>query len=449
VSISESIVPDRIATWSSWQAIRMALKGDALSAFPPAAFEKDAVVHRLFGRRQFILSRPEAIRHVLVDNQANYVRPPATVRVLRPIFGRGLFLASGREWQQQRKSVAPAFAPRAIRKLAQDVAAGAGALVAELRATGERPVDLVPVLQLYALRIIGSAMFSLDLGGYAAEIRGLIGGYGSRLGHPSLLDLLLPLHVTTPRDLARRRFRRRWQHLVARLLEERRQRGGDDLFAAMAAALDGGANDERIADQVATIIVAGHETTAAALFWALQLLASAPVEQQRIAAEAESLDLSPAGAAEALPRLVHTRAAIDETLRLYPPAFVIVRQALEDDEAGGIPVPAGSLVLIAPWVLHRHLRLWRAPERFDPSRFLPDAAPPPRFAYLPFGIGPRICVGQQFALTVTVLTVASLVKAFEIGLAEPRPARPVGITSTQPGEAPDFVLRPREPPQSA
>jgi cytochrome P450 len=134
---------------------------------------------------------------------------------------------------------------------------------------------------------------------------------------------------------------------------------------------------------------------------------------------------------------------VDEVLRLYPPAFVIVRQAIDDDVAGGVRIPKGSLVLIAPWVLHRHRRFWNAPDRFDPSRFLPDRSPPPRFAYMPFGAGPRICVGNPFALTELVLVVATMVRSFRVGLAPHRPVVPVGIVTVQPDVPPLFQLTPR------
>ena len=140
---------------------------------------------------------------------------------------------------------------------------------------------------------------------------------------------------------------------------------------------------------------------------------------------------------------MRTRAVIDESLRLYPPAFVIVRQALDDDEAGGVPVRKGSLVLIAPWILHRHRRFWAAPERFDPPRFMPDAVPPPRFAYMPFGAGPRICVGAPFALTELVLVVATLVRRFRIELASRRMVHPVAFVTLQPDLPPAFQLTPR------
>ena len=284
---------------------------------------------------------------------------------------------------------------------------------------------------------------------YGPELRELILRYAVRLGRPSLIDFLLPLGVPTPADLARARFRRRWRRLIDGIIADRAARpsnGPADLFDILAAAepeTPEGVAAERLGDQVATIVVAGHETTAAALFWTMYLLAQHAEEQERLAAEIAPLGLRPDNAAELLPRFVHTRAVIDEALRLYPPAFVIVRQALDNDQAGGVPVRKGSLVLIAPWILHRHRRFWAAPERFDPSRFMPDALPPPRFAYMPFGAGPRICVGAPFALTELVLVTATLVRAFRIELAQHRPVAPVGLVTLQPEAPPPFRLIPR------
>src|SRR5207247_6983348 len=191
----------------------------------------------------------------------------------------------------------------------------------------------------------------------------------------------------------------------------------------------------------ATMIAAGHATTAVALFWAFYLLAETPVVQERIAAEAGPLDLAPEGAAEALPDLVYTRAVVQEALRLYPPAYGIFRLARRADEAGGVAVPKGAIVMIAPWLLHRHKTLWTEPDAFDPGRFLPGAPPPDRFAYLPFGMGPRVCVGAQFALTEAVLVLARLVQKFEIRLDQPRPVLPAAVVTTQPDHPALFRLR--------
>src|SRR6266853_588071 len=286
---------------------------------------------------------------------------------------------------------------------------------------------------------------------YRPELRDLITGYTGHLGRPTLLDFLLPLAIPSPRDFARRRVRRRWMKLIRQVIAERRRIASEaaphDLFDLLSTARDpeSGApfSPEGLADQVATMISAGHETTGLALFWSLYLVAAAPTVQQRIAAEAAALDLGPEGAAEALPRLVYTRAVVQEALRLYPPAFMIARQARDADTAGGIRVPARAVVFIAPWVLHRHRRLWTQPEVFDPSRFLPGTPPPDRFAYLPFGVGPRVCIGAQFALTEATLVLARLVRAFAISRADNRPVIPVAAITVRPDHPPPFRLRAR------
>jgi cytochrome P450 len=294
-------------------------------------------------------------------------------------------------------------------------------------------------------------MFSLAMDRYAAELRDLMMRYSEHLGRPSLLDLLLPLPVPSPRDIARRRVRRRWVHLIRRLAAEREARApGEapgDLFDLLSEARDPetgrGFSGERLLDQVATLITAGHETTSVALFWALYLLAVAPEVQERVAVEVAALDLSPDFAGDALPKLVYTRAVVHETLRLYPPAFTLVRQARKADLAGGVEVPAGAVVFIAPWILHRHRRLWPQPESFDPGRFLPGAPPPDRCAYMPFGIGPRVCIGAQFALTEITLVLASMIQAFHIERTDTEPVVPIAIVTTQPDHPPLFRLRRR------
>ena len=433
------------------RALLDALRGNALAAFPREAFVEDAVVQSFFGRRHVILSRPDAIHHVLVDHPENYARAEAAVRILRPMFGRGLFLSAGDDWRQQRRTTAPGFAPRAVRLLAGNVAEAVGELIETLTAGQGRTLDLVPLFQTLALEIIGRAIFSLDMKRHAPDLRELILNYAARLGRPSLADFLLPLGVPTPTDLARRTFRRRWRKLVTEIITERRaradadaQQGPRDMFDVLAAAAEDDERPlERLGDQVATFIVAGHETTASAMFWACYLLASEPEAQDRIAAEAAWFALGPDDAAEAVPQLTYTRAVVDEVLRLYPPAFVITRQAVADDFVGGIPVPKRSLVLIAPWVLHRHRRSWSEPDRFDPDRFLPGRPQPPRFAYLPFGTGPRTCIGSPFALTELVLVLALLMRHFRIALAPHAPVNPVGLTTIQPDRPPPFILQRR------
>jgi hypothetical protein len=193
--------------------------------------------------------------------------------------------------------------------------------------------------------------------------------------------------------------------------------------------------------------VAGHATTAAVLFWSLYLIASAPEDQDVVAAEAASVDLGPEGAADAVPQLFRTRAVVDEALRLYPPAFVIVRAALADDLVDGIPVPARSLVTIAPWVLHRHRRFWDRPETFDPSRLInhhPLVSTICRLAPVRASASARSSRSPSSSCYWR-----SMVRTFWIRLGEPRMVRPIGIVRTQPANPPPFRLQLRGEPRAA
>jgi unspecific monooxygenase len=199
-------------------------------------------------------------------------------------------------------------------------------------------------------------------------------------------------------------------------------------------------NDTQLGDEVATMILAGHETTATALFWALYLLALDPSTQERVAAEVRQASVNDAVDFD---RLKFTRAVIDETLRLYPPAFLIARAALATDEIAGMAIRKGDVILIAPWLLHRHEKLWRDPNAFIPERFMPPVSPPDRLAYLPFGVGPRICVGAHFALVEATLALAKIIGAFEVALLDKEPVMPVGVVTTQPDRSPMFRIAPR------
>jgi unspecific monooxygenase len=274
--------------------------------------------------------------------------------------------------------------------------------------------------------------------------------YGKRLARPHFLDLMLPLSWPSPQDFSRARFRKRWTQFVAMLMAERRAAGKNegappsDLFDLMGAARDpesGDAfSDEQLGDQVATMILAGHETTATALFWSLYLLALDPATQEQLASEVQGVA---ANGALDLERLKFTRAVVDETMRLYPPAFLIARAAAATDTIAGIPVKKNDIVLVAPWLLHRHEKLWRDPNAFIPARFMPGTPPPDRFAYLPFGVGARVCIGAHFALVEATLALAKMIGAFRVELVDGEPVMPVGVVTTQPDRSPMFRITPR------
>jgi cytochrome P450 len=439
-------VPYAAAERQSWRSIAAGLRRNALAGFPPRAFEEMALARSFVGRQQIILSDPAGIRHILIENADNYRRTASVFRLLGPVLGNGLFLAEGEDWRTQRRTVAPAFAPRMMGAVAAHVARACDRLVPELAALGRTQVDLFARLQLLTLEIAAAALFSLDIADEAPGMRSEMRRYADGLGRPSLLDFLLPDGWPAPRSWARWRFRRSWMARIARILAARQAQPiaepPRDLFDMMEAGIGAtaiGAKD-RLVDAAATMLVAGHETTAIALLWSLYLAASVPGVEERLHAEAAPLDLGPTGATASLPRLHYTRAVVDEALRLYPPAFSIVRQAKSAEQAGGVMIPARAVVLIVPWVLHRHRLLWRDPDRFDPGRFLAGADPPARFSYLPFGAGPRACVGAQFALTESVLVLARLAQAFRIELVDDRPLLPLATITLQPDHSPPFRL---------
>src|SRR3979490_2801390 len=424
----------------------MAMRESAIGTWGQRAYEEDIIEGRFFGRGSFILNTPDAIRHVLVDNYENYVRTPAAVRVLKPVLGVGLLIAEGRTWKHQRRTLAPAFTPRAVNTLVPHMIAATDATIAKLQAAGGGPVDLREAMQRMTLEIAGRTMFSFGMDRHGAALRDFVMEYGTRLARPHLLDLLLPLNWPSPQDISRRFFRKRWTRFVAMLMAERRAAGKKadapprDLFDLMGAARDpetGAAfSDEQLGDQVATMILAGHETTATALFWSLYLLALDPVTQEELAAEVKAATVN--GALD-LDRLKFTRAVIDETMRLYPPAFLIARAAAGPDTIAGRPVRKNDVILIAPWLLHRHEKLWRDPNAFVPSRFM-TGTPPDRFAYLPFGVGARVCIGAHFALVEATLALAKMIGALGIGLLDQEPVMPLGVVTTQPSRSPMFAV---------
>ena len=410
------------------------------------AYEEDIIRGRFFGHSSFILNAPDAIRHVLVDNYENYTRTPAGFRVLRPILGEGLLIAEGRAWKHQRRTLAPAFTPRAVTTLIPHMLAATDETIDKLRAASNAPVDLREAMQRMTLEIAGRTMFSFGMDKHGAALRDFVMEYGERLARPQFFDLVLPLGWPTPQDFARARFRKRWTAFVGQLMAERRAAGKNegaparDLFDLMGDARDpetGQAfTDAQLGDQVATMILAGHETTATALFWALYLLALDPAIQQQVALEVQGADVD--GALD-IERLKFTRAVLDETMRLYPPAFLIARAASGPDTIAGFPVRKNDAVLIAPWLLHRHEKLWRDPNAFIPQRFM-TGTPPDRFAYLPFGVGPRVCIGAHFALVEATLALAKMIGAFRVALADKEPVMPIGVVTTQPDRSQMFSI---------
>src|ERR1700733_1732911 len=288
---------------------RMAvMRESVIGTWGQRAYEEDIIQGRFFGHGSFILNTPDAIRHVLVDNYENYTRTPPGIRVLRPMLGEGLLISEGRAWKHQRRTLAPAFTPRAVGTLVPHMLAATEATIAKLRVASTGPVDLREAMQRMTLEIAGRTMFSFGMDRHGAALRDFVMEYGTTLARPHVLDLVLPLSWPSPQDISRGFFRKRWTRFIAMLMAERRAAGKNadapprDLFDLMGAARDpetGAAfSDEQLGDEVATMILAGHETTATALFWALYLLALDPETQEELAAEVQAATVNDGPGAE-------------------------------------------------------------------------------------------------------------------------------------------------------
>ncbi|MFT8242803.1 cytochrome P450 [Roseomonas sp. BN140053] len=449
VALPRPPVPTRLRT--QLEAF-LVLRRNPLELWGEAAYEEAILPGRFLGREQLLLNDPEAIRHVLVDNHENYGRNVGARRVLQPVLGSGLFLAEGKAWKHQRRTIAPSMAPRVMPVLARHIVDASETAELALDRRAGLPVELLRNLQHLALTIAGQSMFSLEMSSFGDELRAMLVRYATRFAQPGFLDLLLPGTISSPMDLGRAGFRKDWLRLIDRIIDAReaqprRRDEPRDLFDLLASARDPetgeGFDRGQLRDEIATMILAGHETTAVTLFWACYLAALLPEHADRIAAEAAEADLSPDKAAASMRALPFTRAFVDETLRLYPPAFLLVREARGPDRIGDHAVAAGTVVSVSPWVLHRHRKLWDRPGVFDPGRFLPGATPPHRHAYMPFGAGPRICVGAQFALTEAVVVLARLLRRFRLEFFGSGTVVPRGLVTTQPDRPVRFILTPR------
>jgi len=420
------------------ETIRL-LKKNQISVYGPQSFSRDLVVWRMGRLHSVFVNRPEWIEHVLLGNHRNYTKSPFTRQILEPALGRGLLTSEGDFWRRQRRIAAPAFHHKRITAFAEVMAAEARATAADWEAGGRR--DVAADMMALTLRVIARTMFSTaveDGRTIAAVSRAM--DTMLRLGDPSLFDLLgLPEWLPRWRPREQLRAIAELDRVIAGILAERRRRGdpGEDLLGMLLSMRDEeageGMTDAQLRDEVMTMFLAGHETTANALAWVWYLLGRHPAEEARLHAELDAVlgDRDP-GFAD-LSRLVYARQVFEESMRLYPPAHTISRQAIGPDRLGDTAVPAGAVVTIAPWVTHRNPKLWPDPERFDPDRFQPEAVKArPRFAYLPFGGGPRICIGASFAMTEGVLVLATLARRFRPRLAEDRVVQPVGQITLRP-----------------
>ena len=423
---------------------------NSLAIWPDYAFDVPFSRNTVFGVESVLINDPAGVRHVLATNAAHYVRPPMLTRIMRPLAGQGLFLAEGGEWRRQRRLLSPAFTPHNVNVLLPHFIAAADDLVRDLDRCPS--ADLSAAFQSAALNAVLRALFSLPDKAERDRIGDLVRHYVTGPGRPQVLDGFARSETSFAFTLGRRRaFQKRWHGAVDDLVAARRRARPDaahrDLLDLLLAARDPETGSplgpDEVRDQAATMIFAGYETTARLLFWATYLLTLDQAEQSRLRAEIAAFPPERVATLDDLGHWPRLRLVLLEALRLYPPVPLLVREPIENDVVMGEPVRRGVQVYIAPWVLHRHRRHWQHPTAFMPDRFAGLASPwTAGGAYLPFGAGPRICIGAVFAVAEAQIMLAALLRRYKLTFIDDRPVLPVGRLTTQPSHAPLFALDP-------
>ena len=418
-------------------AFMRTLRESTIATFAQDAYESDIVERIMFGHHRFIVNDPTAIKRVFIDNASNYRKTELTRRILEPGLGKGLITSEGETWRQHRRTMAPAFDLRSIQAYTPIMTRAATELVAQWHnfAPGEI-VDVQTAMMQVTLNIISRTMFSSDSDEITAIMERSVGRYQAEM-RPNILDFLNApawLAGLGRRHVADRSFAD-FDRLVDRLISTRARdpvNGPKDLLSRLISARDEqtGAtmSAQEVRDHVITIFMAGHETTAMAMTWTWFLLSQHPTQEARLHAELDTVLQGRSPTHDDLAKLTYSRMVIEESMRIYPSVHTVAREAIDDDVLVGRRVPKGSNVLVVPWLLHRHVKLWDNPGRFDPERFGPElSAKRARFSYLPFGGGKRICIGAAFALAEATILLASVAQQYRLRLAPGHVVEPQGL----------------------
>jgi cytochrome P450 len=419
-----------------------------LELWSEEAYELDWMERHLLFRHVVVANSPPAARHVLLDNHSNYEKTPIARNLLEPGLGRGLITTEGTEWKRQRRIMAPAFSARNLEPLGELIVAETAKVADRWRAG--TILDLVSEIVLLTLTIISKAMFSLDNSEEVMEIAHGIAKY-QKVVHPGVADLLgLPQWVPRPAIWRGRSAVRGFEPVISRLMASRKRDHGErtDLLTLLMTARDAetgqGMSDSEIRAQIATIFTAGHETTAMAVVWALYLLGMHRRADEALQSELSRVAEGGVVRSADLARLTYARQVLDEAMRLYPPVHTIARRAIAGDVVAGHAVAAGTDVIVSPWLLHRHRKLWHDPDQFQPERFAAGQGEQrDRFAYLPFGAGPRICIGQGFATMEGTLILAVLAGRWRLEIVNPDEIEPVGLITLRPRRGLKVKVLPR------
>lgn len=423
-----------LGIWGSLQAGRRNVLG-----LVPEIAVRQPMVSGTTGKRWHMVMDPTALRHILRDAEESYPKSVVTKLILEPAIGDSLFVAEGREWLWQRRTAAPVFSHRNVAALAPVMTAAAERASARLTQAQGRAANLFDEMVAATFEVIADVTFSGGEGFDRAAVHRAIEQYISQTAKVSILDILgAPPWVPRPSRLIAGSAMRETKRMADLAIDRRRSEGAKpvpDLLDLLMAGEDKQTGRKmttaELRDNLLTFIVAGHETTALTLSWALYLCAFDPAVQAEARAEAQEVLGDRAATAEDVARLPLTRRIVDEALRLYPPAAFLSRTAMADDRLCGREVRRGDTVILPIYALHRHRLLWSDPDAFIPSRFA-DPKSVDRFAFLPFGDGPRICIGANFAIQEAVIILSTLLARFRFTPIPGRDPKPVMILTLRP-----------------
>ena len=443
------VMPPRPKRRLATPALLKAAATNSLTAFDEELFDELIVERRYVGQRICFVSHPEGIKRVFLDNFSNYPRVPRIRRLFEAGLGTGSLASEGETWWRHRRIGGPTIDPRAVLADAPAMIELVTAWAASLDAHAGGPaIDVEGTVFDLLIRLWNQVV----TGGNRDAVAMLESWskfprkprLGDFIGFPAWLD---------PRPSLKRRQHEvaQYDELLYALIDERKAAdygGPHDLIWRLTHAEDRRSDDrfarEEVRDEAASMIAGGVSPTVRALTWVWYLLSLHPWAEERLHRELDSVLRAGRLSAADLDKLAFTRAIVEETMRLYPPIPGILRVADAEDLVCGHRVRRGSIIAILPWVVHRHRRLWTDPDRFNPERFAPEQSRSrPRFAYIPFAGGPRICVGAAFAMTQMLIVVALLARRFRLRLAPGRAVRPVGRISLHPEGGLYVILEPR------
>ena len=413
IPVRVSLTKERLGIWRSLQAARQNVLG-----IVPEAATRLPIISGKTAKRWHMVMDPNLIGLILRDRLEQYPKSVVTKTLLRPAIGQSIFIAEGAEWRWQRRAAAPVFSHRNVTALGPIMTAAAERCADRIGAA-KGPINVLDEMITTTFDVIGDVTFSGNEMIDRAAIHDAIEDYLTEAGRISLLDVLgAPEWVPRPGRAFSTCAIRQTRVLADQAIDARQRAGArtpPDLLDLLMVGEDPESGRRmtttEIRDNLLTFIVAGHETTALSLAWALYLLGFDQAAQDRARTEVQTALSGRAATADDLPNLPFVRAVLDEALRLYPPAGVVSRTATQDDMLGTTRIEAGDTVMIPIYALHRSHLIWEAPDAFRPDRML-DRKAIPRYAYLPFGDGPRICIGASFALQEAVLVLATLISRF-------------------------------------